>query len=1237
MKKRFLIFLVFLLGWGYSSAQSKLSAAAEVQQVIDQGTRFYEVNLFETNADPSLQATMDKVISHAVFLKLDQKALQKVFTANHKAIRFSIPLGNDRELVINALRNEILPADFKVRTQDGLVADYVPGHFYKGIVENDAKSLAAISIFKDEVMAVISTPDRGDMNLGRMNTTNRMEAAPYVLLEERNFLISSDFTCYTEEPSPEELLSAELGRDPLRFDPNNCANMYWELRFAFYQANNSSVDQATNTITGMYNVVEAIYANEGINTRLVEVFVWTEPDGYSNDITTARNQFAAARDPLPGTANLGHLIGSTGSGAGGIANGIGGFCKDRPLTNGATGHSHTVVSNSFNPYPNYSRTTKVLAHEHGHNLGSFHTHGCYWNGNYPNGGETIDDCGTVSGSSEGSACFDSENPKLPVGGGTIMSYCDRTGLPGVNFGFGFGPQPGDIIRDYVYNASCAVPCGATACPSINSAITNVSCIGESDGSINLTISGGTPPYTFQWSTGATTEDINNLPAGNYDVTISDNSGNCSLERSYSVTEPTPISLSADISPEVSPGAGAINLMVTGGTAPYSFSWSNGATTEDIFGLFAGSYSVTVTDDNGCTAFETFFVPGEVGCNGVINEFPYTETFETGSLGIFGQGSGDDFNWQANAGSTPTGRTGPSGAFEGSFYAYAEATGFVRGQTAVLVGCFDFTGLSGPNIEFAYNMYGSNIGSLSIQVEDVNTGESAIVWSLSGNQGAFWQTATASLSGFSGKNVEIRFISTTGIGGSDRADIAIDEVTVDVGPACEPPLLSFSSSDADCFGEASGSASVVATGGTPPYTYNWSNGGTNATITNVSAGTYEVSVTDAVDCIATGSVSVGQPAPIGLDFSVIGESTPGANDGAIDLTVSGGTAPYSYSWSTGATSQDIQNLTAGVYSVTVTDNNGCTTSGSAEVFVGSGGTCNDEGIGLPVTNTFEVGLGDFENAGDFDWTRNSGSTSTRRTGPTSAFEGNFYLYAEANGNLNNQAILWSPCLDLTGINDATLDFAYHMYGVTMGSFSVEVAEDGGAPWNVVLSRSGDQGNQWYTASIDLSAYSGSIIRIRFIANIGSGGAARSDIALDAISITSGGGSDNPSNPGDGGFGGGIGTTGGGSGTGGVFGGSYGGFFGFGFEKNVQGSDVAINALSPVPAIEHINLSVYSPLQSAGQLRILAITGHEIKSRNTAFSQGLNDLTIDVSNLPSGIYLMVVESNGTRSIQKFEVID
>ncbi|MEP2774274.1 MAG: T9SS type A sorting domain-containing protein [Fulvivirga sp.] len=170
--------------------------------------------------------------------------------------------------------------------------------------------------------------------------------------------------------------------------------------------------------------------------------------------------------------------------------------------------------------------------------------------------------------------------------------------------------------------------------------------------------------------------------------------------------------------------------------------------------------------------------------------------------------------------------------------------------------------------------------------------------------------------------------------------------------------------------------------------------------------------------------------------------------------------------------------------------------------GGGGTfaCESTVSSFPYSEGFESGLGGWvqSSADDINWTRNSGGTPSSSTGPSSANEGSFYLFVEASSpNYPSKvAIVESPCYDLSGETSASFDFDYHMYGSNMGTLVLEASTDG--TWNTVWSRSGDQGNSWASASVDLSSYLGETVKLRFKGTTGS--SYRGDMTVDNISLT-----------------------------------------------------------------------------------------------------------------------------------------
>lgn len=183
------------------------------------------------------------------------------------------------------------------------------------------------------------------------------------------------------------------------------------------------------------------------------------------------------------------------------------------------------------------------------------------------------------------------------------------------------------------------------------------------------------------------------------------------------------------------------------------------------------------------------------------------------------------------------------------------------------------------------------------------------------------------------------------------------------------------------------------------------------------------------------------------------------------------------------------------------------SNTVSVTTGAITACTGGISSFPYSESFEISLGDWTQAtgDDLDWTRDSGGTPSNGTGPSSGADGAFYIYVEASGNgtgfPNKQAIINSPCYDLSSATQANFSFQYHMFGSNdTGTIALEASNDNGLSWTSIWSQTGNQGNQWNTVNLDLAAYLGSGVQLRF--NRVTGGTWQADIAVDAVSLTTG---------------------------------------------------------------------------------------------------------------------------------------
>ena len=437
-------------------------------------------------------------------------------------------------------------------------------------------------------------------------------------------------------------------------------------------------------------------------------------------------------------------------------------------------------------------------------------------------------------------------------------------------------------------------------------VTQVTCFGSADGKLEVLVQDGNDPFTYHWSTGETGASIQNLAAGIYSVTISDSSGNL-LTLNKEVTQPNKLAVTETVfNPSCSGSAnGSINISPSGGSGSYSYAWSNGATTEDISNLNAGTYKVTVTDSLGCSVTASYLLLNNVritltsvitkaACgqsNGAVNvtvsggTAPYTYSWDNGAT------SEDLIN--VAAGTYRLTVTDANGCQGQAMYVVAVNNTLGITFTVTPAGCFNETS-----------------GAI-----DITPSGGTAPYSYSWQNGA----TTQDIGGLAGGIYRVTI--TDNVGCSLLTPINVPKKSIQVNAQVIQP---------SCNGDSTGSIVVVPLDNTTTYTYVWSNGGSSNSITNVPVGNYTLTITDASGCSRTLSYTITQPSAI-TPTAVVSNNQCGAEGSfSIDLSVTGGNASYTYVWSNGARTPDLQNLNSGIYSVIITDANSCSATLEVEI-------------------------------------------------------------------------------------------------------------------------------------------------------------------------------------------------------------------------------------------------------------------------------------------------------------------
>ena len=370
---------------------------------------------------------------------------------------------------------------------------------------------------------------------------------------------------------------------------------------------------------------------------------------------------------------------------------------------------------------------------------------------------------------------------------------------------------------------------------------DVSCYDFEDGSMDLTVNNGTTPYTYAWSNGSDSEDLSGLSPGTYSVIVTDANG-CLGTASGTISQPDQLTLASEIMPVLCNGgnSGAIQTEVSGGTLPYAFQWSNGATSQNVNDLNAGIYSLSVTDANGCS----FEFTGEVTepTELIIQSQVTSATCEASNGFIATQVSGGvaPYSYAWSNGSSEINLTDvPSGEYS---LTVTDANGCQRTINLSISSESNLlASIQGENV----NCSGRNNGSATVTVLNGNAPYS-YQWSNGETESAIGGLSpgiyTVSVSDTYGCTVDLSIV----ISEPEYLDLELD------------PSLYNSAFNVFPYGNDNGYIDAFVYGGTAPYYYSWSTGDSSSSITGLPAGEYSLTVTDMNGCSRFASVLLIQP-------------------------------------------------------------------------------------------------------------------------------------------------------------------------------------------------------------------------------------------------------------------------------------------------------------------------------------------------------------------------------------------
>ncbi len=613
-----------------------------VEQTRSGNGKFVEESFIQSSNNSINQSELNK----GTTLSVDLAKIADLWQRPRPTLTLTFPVaGRSTPVSVELVRIQVTTTNFKVSSSSTISINPKTdaGVHYRGIVKGDTGSIAAISIYQNEVRGFIADKT-GKYEIGKVKD----KSSDHIIYNSQDLTSTQPFACGTNQVTPKKTLRTSNLKESVSITGVGCktVTVYFECDYQMYLDNGSNVTNVTNYVTSFFNQVATLYQNENIDIQISEIYVWTSPDPYRTLTTTSSvlQSFNTNRG-ANFNGNLAHFLTTRNLG--------GGIAYLSTLCSKSYAHGVSMVQNTFATYPTFSWTVECVTHELGHNLGSNHTQWCGWV--KPDGTTgPIDNCAAPEGGCTTAA-------PTPTNGGTIMSYCHLTSV-GINFANGFGPLPGNAIRSSVTNATCLATTTSTSAAPTGQQTTNIT-----NNSATLTwnaVPNGVtysvdykPTSSTTWTTlgsfTTTTANLSSLLAGiSYDWRVKCDCSGYSTTTSFLTTGTAscaaPISLTSS---SIASTSASLSWGAVSGATSYTVQYKTSTSTT---WLTAATVSTTNYNLTALVAGTAYTWQVKANCSGYSTTMNFTTTTCTAPTGLVSSniaGTSATIAWNLVSGAT----------------------------------------------------------------------------------------------------------------------------------------------------------------------------------------------------------------------------------------------------------------------------------------------------------------------------------------------------------------------------------------------------------------------------------------------------------------------------------------------------------------------------------------------------------------------------------------------------------